>query len=257
MTNHSECLMTNHSEGARDSTNQSLPPGMQPRHWRYKRRVPSFLALSFNDAVPTTRRFVREIVERRKKNTSVSSRGLRSRDISRPFDGGATNRSRPPWYYKQKHSSCGYTPVATAEKSFRRTKTYDNIWTVTCYHLAARYVPRAVEGSLDGQTWSDTRVAAHQNRSSVVFVIALSVGNGSSTGMRKRCGAGDHRNQDHRHRNARKSRICAKTPCSRRRSNTPLMTTSLVIYETSCTRSGPACGHTWSTAPCRHAITTG
>ena len=30
-----------------------------------------------------------------------------------------------------------------------------------------------------------------------------------------------------------------------------------VIYETLCTRTGLACGHTWSTAPCRHVTTTG
>ena len=107
-------------------------------------------ALSFNNAVWSA-----------SKNMPVSSRGLRSSDISQScdlgtFDGGATRRAigavlpacKARRYYK--HSSCVYMPVATAEKSFRRIQTYDNIYTVTCYHLM--YVPRATEGSLDAIT---------------------------------------------------------------------------------------------------------
>ena len=107
-------IVTNHNEGARDSTNQREAARVsddqsdriyddqsQPiRAFRHadgiKGRVPSFLSISFNDAVPTARRFVREIVER-SKNTSVSSRGLRSSAISPScdpgtFDGGASYR---------------------------------------------------------------------------------------------------------------------------------------------------------------------
>ena len=96
MTNQSEYMMTNHNEGARDSTNQSLPACTSRTSDGMKGRVPSFLSISFNDAVPTARRFVREIVER-SKNTSVSSRGLRSSAISPScdpgtFDGGASHR---------------------------------------------------------------------------------------------------------------------------------------------------------------------
>ena len=83
-------------QGARDSTNQSLPACTSRTSDGIKGRVPSFLSISFNDAVPTARRFVREIVER-SKNTSVSSRGLRSSAISPScdpgtFDGGASYR---------------------------------------------------------------------------------------------------------------------------------------------------------------------
>ena len=46
------------------------------------------------------------------------------------------------------------------------------------------YVPRANDRLRGPRTCGDTRVSAHPNRSSVVFVIALSVGNGISTGMR-------------------------------------------------------------------------
>ena len=96
MTNQSEYMMTNHNEGARDSTNQSLPACTSRTSDGIKGRVPSFLSISFNDAVPSARRFVREIVER-SKNTSVSSRGLRSSAISPScdpgtFDGGASHR---------------------------------------------------------------------------------------------------------------------------------------------------------------------
>ena len=184
-------IVTNHNEGARDSTNQSLPACTSRTSDGIKGRVPSFLSISFNDAVPTARRFVREIVER-SKNTSVSSRGLRSSAISPScdpgtFDGGASYRLkyRPiravlpacnaQWYCKQQHS--------------------------LCYHLSVINVQHAAGRLPDAITWSDTRAAAGLNRSPAMFVIAGSGGSEISTTTNERCGVGDHRNQDHRHRN--------------------------------------------------------
>ena len=141
--------------------------------------------------MPTARRFVREIVER-SKNTSVSSRGLRSSAISPrcnpgTFDSGATYRraSRPIGavlpacnarrYYKQQHS--------------------------LCYHLSVINVQHAAGRLPDAITWSDIRAAAGLNRSPAMFVIARSGGSRISTTTNERCGVGDHRNQDHRNRN--------------------------------------------------------
>ena len=65
-----------HQPSVEVSTNRNRPPACYARYcWRYKRRVPSFLVLSFNDTVPTARRFVSEIAKHiveHSKNTSVS-----------------------------------------------------------------------------------------------------------------------------------------------------------------------------------------
>ena len=158
--------MTDHSEGARDSTNQSRPPGMQravqkgrgivenavwsatktrqyhlesrtrmpfrrgairghstvappitrpiradlpacnARHrlW-YKRNVPSFIGIPFNDAVQKGRRFVENASAERNENTSISSGVTDTNAISKrcnqeTLDSGATyhstNQNRPP-----------------------------------------------------------------------------------------------------------------------------------------------------------------
>ena len=57
-------MLTNQSEGARNSTNQSLPPECNA-HARYpsegiKGTVPSFLRISFCDTYPTRRQFAKE-----------------------------------------------------------------------------------------------------------------------------------------------------------------------------------------------------
>ena len=57
-------MLTNQSEGARHSTNQSLPPECNA-HARYpsegiKGTVPSFLRISFCDTYPTRRLFGKE-----------------------------------------------------------------------------------------------------------------------------------------------------------------------------------------------------
>ena len=104
-------------QGARDSTYQNAGARVSDdqserrstdrwvisQRWRYKRSAPSFLVISFKDAVPTARRFVREIG---KHVRHVWSHGheshfpkLRSGDIRRwrhlsPCQ--STNRSRPP-----------------------------------------------------------------------------------------------------------------------------------------------------------------
>ena len=64
-------MLTNQCERARDSTNQSSPPGMQ-RAVGYKMHCSS---IPFNYAVQKGRRIVRERSEELSKNASIASRG--------------------------------------------------------------------------------------------------------------------------------------------------------------------------------------
>ena len=84
-------MLTNQCERARDSTNQSSPPGMQ-RAVGYKMHC-SFVP--FNYAVQKRRRLVRERGEELSKNTSASSGVTESSAISSSCNpgvlyGGAT-----------------------------------------------------------------------------------------------------------------------------------------------------------------------
>ena len=91
-------MLTNQCERARDSTNQSSPPGMQ-REVGYKRHCSFISPIPFNYAVQKRRRLVREHSEERNENTSMSS-GVTDTNAISPrcnqgtFDGGATYRSR-------------------------------------------------------------------------------------------------------------------------------------------------------------------
>ena len=155
---------------------------------------------------------------------------------------------------QQQLSLCVYMPVATAEKYSRLIQICASIWTAT---LAVINVRHAAGHSPDAITCSDTRAGADQNRSPAMFAIAGLRGNGIWISTKEPCSAEDHRNRD-RHRNdAGSSLVLTKTPCSRHRYNTPLMTNCRARYEISCTRTGAAYALTWSTAQSRHDITGG
>ena len=87
-------MLTNQCERARDSTNQSSPPGMQ-RAVGYKMHCSFVSPIPFNYAVQKRRRLVREHSEVLSKNASIASRGRDcsdnlSRCIRGTFDCGAT-----------------------------------------------------------------------------------------------------------------------------------------------------------------------
>ena len=153
----------------------------------------------------------------------------------------------------QQHSLCVYMPVATAEKYSRLIQICASIWTAT---LAVINVRHAAALSRAASPCSDTRVAADQNRSPAMFAIARSDGNGIWISTKEPCSAEDHRNPSVRHRNDA-GLLLTKTHFPRRRYNPLPRLNCLAQYEISCTRTGPACGHTWSTDQCRHVITTG
>ena len=67
-------MLTNQCERARDSTNQSSPPGMQ-RAVGYKMHCSFVSPIPFNYAVQKRRRLVRERSEELSKNASIASRG--------------------------------------------------------------------------------------------------------------------------------------------------------------------------------------
>ena len=67
-------MLTNQSEGARNWTNQSRPPGMQCAVG-YKRHCSFISPIPFNYAVQKRRRFVSERSEELSKNASVTCRG--------------------------------------------------------------------------------------------------------------------------------------------------------------------------------------
>ena len=106
----------------------------------------------------------------------------------------------------------------------------------------------------DAITWSDTRAAAGLKPSCAPRVTVRSGGKTTSIDIGEPCGAGLHRNQDHRHRNVvglllMKTHFPHHQPDKR-------MTNYLLDYETSCTKTGPACGHTWSPDQCRRGTIT-
>ena len=106
------------------------------------------------------------------------------------------------------------------------------------------HVPRANDRLRGPRTCGDSRVVARQNSSCAQSVKVRLVVSGTSYGTPARCGAGHHRNPSRR-LNDRKLLVLTKTGFSRRRS-AKCMTIFRAGYETSCTRTGQVCEHTWS-----------
>ena len=104
-------------QGARDSPNQSSPPGMQ-RAVGYKMHCSFVSPIPFNYAVQKRRRIVRERSEELSKNASISSGVTDTSDNFRScnpgvFDGGTTYRLELQCYH-------------LAGKSERNTNSHNN-----------------------------------------------------------------------------------------------------------------------------------
>ena len=74
LTNQRRVYVDQSVQGARDSPNQSSPPGMQ-RAVGYKMHCSFVSPIPFNYAVQKRRRLVRERGEELSKNASIASRG--------------------------------------------------------------------------------------------------------------------------------------------------------------------------------------